>query len=197
MNNLSGTAGSVFSVFNLIIKEFSPIFLVRQFHETINSCKRIIDREEHEIWINEAAAWDNLSAHNRVMLVKKEDKVEYWLKSAEYDWKTGEHLFEKRDYPYALFFGHLTIEKILKALFVNKFNEQPPLTHRLVYLAEQIGLQLTPERMEILEVITDFNLEARYPDEKFSFYKRCTREFTEINLKKIEDIKEWLLKQIP
>ncbi|MEW6003092.1 MAG: hypothetical protein AB1638_10655 [Nitrospirota bacterium] len=26
------------------------------------------------------------------------------------------HLFEKGDYPYALFFGHLTIEKLLKAL---------------------------------------------------------------------------------
>jgi hypothetical protein len=27
--------------------------------------------------------------------------------------------------------------------------------------------------------VTDFNLEARYPDIKFSFYQKCTREFTE------------------
>ncbi|MCD6384747.1 HEPN domain-containing protein [Candidatus Sumerlaeota bacterium] len=48
----------------------------------------------------------------------------------------------------------------------------------------------------MLEIITDFNLEARYPDEKFSFHKKCTREFTETYLKKIEEIKEWLLHQI-
>ena len=50
--------------------------------------------------------------------------------------------------------------------------------------------------MEMLEIITDFNLEARYPDEKFSFHEKCTKEFTETNLKKIEEIKAWLLQQI-
>ena len=30
---------------------------------------------------------------------------------------------------------------------------------------------------------TDFHLEARYTDEKFSFFKRCTREFTEEHLR--------------
>jgi hypothetical protein len=46
----------------------------------------------------------------------------------------------------------------------------------------------------MLEIITDFNMEARYPDEKFSFYKKCT--FTEINLKKIEEIRKWLINYI-
>jgi HEPN domain-containing protein len=129
--------------------------------------------------------------------VKKEEKIKYWLKSAEYDWKTAGHLFEKEDYPYALFFGHLTIEKILKAIFTDKFDVSPPITHRLVYLAEKIGLKLPPERQELLELITDFNLEARYPDEKFLFYQKCTRNYTEANLKKIDEIREWLLKNMP
>lgn len=45
----------------------------------------------------------------------------------------------------------------------------------------------------MLEIVKDFNLEARYPDEKFSFHKKCTREFTETYLNKIKEIKEWLL----
>ena len=80
------------------------------------------------------------------------------MKSAEYDWKTAGHLFEKRNYPYALFFGHLTIEKILKAIFACKFDETPPLTHRLTYLAEKIGMDLSAEKQELLEIVTDFNL---------------------------------------
>ena len=126
----------------------------------------------------------------------KEKKVAYWTKSAENDWIVAGHLFEKGDYPYALFFGHLTIEKLLKAIFVRKFDEVPPYTHRLTYLAEKAGLDISPERMETLEIITDFNLEARYPDEKFSFHRKCTKDFTEKNLKKIEEIKEWLLQLI-
>ncbi len=41
----------------------------------------------------------------------KEDRIKYWLESAKDDWKVAKHLFEKGDYPYSLFFGHLTIEK--------------------------------------------------------------------------------------
>jgi len=129
--------------------------------------------------------------------MKKEEKSKYWLQSAEYDWKIANHLFENGDFPYCLFFGHLTIEKILKAVFAGKYDEPPPRSHRLTYLAEKVGLELPPEKVEKLEIITDFNLEARYPDEKFSFYKKCTRKFTEKHLKNIEEIKEWLAHQIP
>ena len=128
--------------------------------------------------------------------MNKQEKVSYWIKSAQNDWRVAGHLFEKGDYPYALFFGHLTIEKFLKALFVQKFDEPPPYTHRLTYLAEKAELDISPEKLELLEIITDFNLETRYPDEKFSFYKKCTKEFTEAYLRKIEELKEWLLQLI-
>ena len=126
----------------------------------------------------------------------KQGKINYWIKSAENDWRVAGHLFEKEDYPYALFFGHLTIEKLLKVIYVNKFDEPPPYTHRLTYLAEKIELEISTERQELLEIITDFNLESRYPDEKFSFHKKCNKEFTQTNLKKIEEIREWLLQLI-
>ncbi|RPJ00465.1 MAG: HEPN domain-containing protein, partial [Deltaproteobacteria bacterium] len=68
---------------------------------------------------------------------------------------------------------------MLKAIYANQHDETPPYTHRLVYIAEKIPLDLTEEQIELLETITDFNIEARYPDEKFSFKKRCTKEFAE------------------
>jgi len=123
------------------------------------------------------------------------EKIEYWVKSSRRDWRVARHLFEKGDYPYALFFGHLSIEKLLKAIFVKKFDEAPPYSHRLVFLAEKIGLDMSSERLELLEVITDFHLEARYPDEKFTFYKKCTKEFTDKHLRRIGGLRRWLLKE--
>lgn len=128
--------------------------------------------------------------------MKDEDSLNFWITSAKKDWKVAKHLFEKKDYPYALFFGHLTIEKILKAIYFLKFKENPPHTHRLLYLAEKIKLELNDKQVELLEIVTDFNLEARYPDEKFSFHKKCTKKFTEKYLKEIEVLMKWLLKQI-
>ena len=128
--------------------------------------------------------------------ITKKDKVKYWLKTADQDWKVANHLFEKKDYSYALFFCHLTIEKILKAIFTDKKDKTPPFSHNLVYLSEKAGLELNDENLELLEEISDFNLEARYPDDKFSFYKKSTMEFTENKLKQIERLKKWLLQKL-
>ena len=40
--------------------------------------------------------------------------VRYWLETAEEDWPVAEHLLASGDYRYALFFGHLYLEKLLK-----------------------------------------------------------------------------------
>jgi len=96
---------------------------------------------------------------------KKKEKVRYWLESAEDDWKVAKHLFQRGDYSYSLFFGHLTIEKILKAIYVTRLNDNPPFTHRLIFLAEKASLEMPEEKLRLLETVTDFNLEARYPDE--------------------------------
>ena len=114
---------------------------------------------------------DSTGYRARIILMDKKLQVAYWLESAEDDWKVAGHLFEKGDYTYALFFGHLTVEKILKAVYVDRRNAVPPFTHRLVRIAEEMAFELTEAQLERLEIITDFNLEARYPDEGFSFKK--------------------------
>lgn len=128
--------------------------------------------------------------------MQKNGKIKYWLESAEQDWNVATHLFEKKDYPYALFFGHLTVEKILKAIFVHKKEKTPPFSHNLVYIAEKADLKLNEKILELLEEVSDFNLEARYPDQKFSFYKKCTMDFTETKLQEIERLKKWLLQKL-
>ncbi|MBU1568079.1 MAG: HEPN domain-containing protein [Proteobacteria bacterium] len=62
----------------------------------------------------------------------KEDKIKYWLKTADHDWHVANHLYEKGDYSYALFFCHLTIEKLLKAIFTKREDKTPPFSHNLV-----------------------------------------------------------------
>jgi HEPN domain-containing protein len=59
--------------------------------------------------------------------------VAYWLEGSEYDLDTAEFRLRNQvgKYPYALFFGHLAIEKLLKALVVKETRAQAPPTHSL------------------------------------------------------------------
>ena len=130
-------------------------------------------------------------------MTSSEITKKYWLESAEDDWTAAGHLFEKGDYPHALFFGHLTVEKVLKAIWAVRVGGVPPNTHRLTLLAEKAEIELTPERQGLLETVTDFNMEARYPDEKFSFKRKCTKEFAEKYLKEIAELKAWIQNLLP
>ncbi len=121
----------------------------------------------------------------------------YWLDEAIEALQVAKHLFEKKDYSYALFFGHLSIEKVLKAIYAVKKGEQPPYHHNLLRLAESTGIQLTENQKKKLLKITTFNIESRYPDEKRSFRKRCNENFTTRELNGIEEMFEWLKSMLP
>ncbi len=118
--------------------------------------------------------------------------IDFWIEEAEESLQVAYHLFEKRDYSYALFFGHLAIEKILKAVHVARKGEHAPYLHNLEKLAVLSDIALTAEQKMLLIQITNFNLEARYPDQKRSFRKKCTEEFTQRMLNKIDEVFQWL-----
>lgn len=124
--------------------------------------------------------------------MKKKEVVEYWIKSSDNDSKTMEHLFKSRDYAWALFIGHLVIEKLLKAYYVNNIDINVPFIHDLLRLAERSKLQLSEEQKDFLDKVTTFNINARYDDYKMKFYKRCTREFASKSIKEIMEFKEWI-----
>ena len=124
--------------------------------------------------------------------MKKKDHIAYWLKSAEQDLAVVESLFQAKQYSWCLFVGHLVLEKTLKAIFVDKVsNEIPPKTHNLLKIAELAQINLSWEQKILLDEINDFNLEARYPDYKFAFYKRCTMDYTKKYLKHIKEQYKW------
>lgn len=122
--------------------------------------------------------------------------IDYWLKSAAHDLEVAEALFQNQKYDWCLFIGHLVIEKVLKAFFVRDKQETPPRIHNLVRIAENTRLILSEEQLIFMADLNDFNIEVRYPDFKFRFYKLCTREFTEEQLSKIKELYQWLLSQM-
>ena len=126
---------------------------------------------------------------NGVNILKVSD---YWIEEASEARQVAWHLYEKKDYSSSLFFGHLAREKLLKAIYILKKGEHAPYIHNLQRLAELSDLDLPDSRKEDLIKITTFNLESRYPDEKRSFRKKCTDEFTGKELGQIEDVFRWL-----
>ena len=52
------------------------------------------------------------------------------------------------------------------------------------------------DKIEKLILISSFNIEARYPDLKRSFRKKCTKEFTTEQMQIVKEIYKWLREMI-
>jgi len=126
----------------------------------------------------------------------KQKLVNHWIEVAEEDFVTMLALFDAKRFSWALFVGHLVIEKLLKAYFVNVNEDYPPFTHNLLKLAIDAKIELTEERKVQLATITAFNLNTRYDDYKRSFQKQCTSLFTSEWVEKIKEIRIWIKGQI-
>jgi HEPN domain-containing protein len=124
--------------------------------------------------------------------MNNEGIVEYWRVEAEESLDVATHLFEKKDYSYALFFGHLAVEKIIKSIFVKNTDEDVPRSHNLLRLAKAAMIETTERQKHDLLRITAFNLESRYPDYKREFRKKCTQEFSENEMQTIKEVFLWL-----
>jgi len=129
--------------------------------------------------------------------VEKQDYVKYWLKTSKDDLLSMESNFRAGNYDWTLFIGHLSLEKILKALYIkNNISNIPPRTHNLKKIADEAQYPLTEVESLLLLEINDFNLESRYPDYKFDFHLKCTKDFTEGYMKKIKGLHKCIANQI-
>ncbi len=122
--------------------------------------------------------------------------INYWIESAEKDYKTMNDLYETKNYSWSLFMGHLVIEKLLKALFVKRIGEYPPLIHDLRRICEKSGVELDMTQQIVLDSISRFNINARYDDYKQSFYLLCTESFTAEWIENIKNCRLWIKKQL-
>jgi HEPN domain-containing protein len=128
--------------------------------------------------------------------INTEKIVKHWLESSDNDFNVMLALYQSKTYSWALFIGHISIEKLLKAYYVNTKKAHAPFTHNLYRLAELGELELTDEYADWLYNITTFNISARYDDYKKEFHTLCTADYTKEWIDKIKLLRLWIKERL-
>ena len=126
-----------------------------------------------------------------------DERIKYWLDTAEYDMDTADAMFETKRYLYVGFMCHLIVEKLLKAYYVKALDKTPPYSHNLRLLAHESGLKdiLDEEKLMFIISLQPFNIEARYPSYKDGLQKKLNNEICYQILSKTKELFQWI-KQI-
>ena len=125
------------------------------------------------------------------------EHINWWKEDALRTWQTAIFNRDGGQYVFALFAFHLTIEKLVKAIWIKDNSAiYPPRTHDLTILYNQTDLDLTNGWYDYLGTINEWNIEGRYPDYKLKIYKRASAEYLKEHTEKLIVLKELLLKYI-
>lgn len=105
---------------------------------------------------------------------------------------TAAILLEKGKWREGLFFVHLSMEKILKALVTRTTAAPPPRIHNLVQLVQRADIAIDQEWLKLFRVLNSYCMEGRYPSEVAP--PPSTERAMEI-FRQAQEVREWLTKQ--
>src|SRR5690606_35465813 len=123
------------------------------------------------------------------MAINIEKQIEYWKTGADSDLETAEILIQNMKFVQGLFFCHLCIEKITKAILVKETSQIPPKSHDIFYLANKAQIDLPDEKQKIVQILMKYQLEGRYPE---YYPKPPSLELTMNYLKETQNLLKWL-----
>jgi HEPN domain-containing protein len=123
--------------------------------------------------------------------------VKFWKESSDKDWEFSMELYESgKRYDYALFFVHLSLEKLLKAIHYFKNENHPLAIHDLAELARRAELTVDLEFEKRLKEITTFNIAARYDSYKLSFYNKAKKQYADTWIGIAKEVRQICLKML-
>ncbi len=102
----------------------------------------------------------------RIAVVDVEKQVEHWRNGALEACRSVPVLAEKRFWPEALFWMHLSIEKAMKAHVARSTRAVPPPLHNLNRLAEIAGIVLDEQQASLCDSLNRWQMLSRYGMER-------------------------------
>jgi len=121
-----------------------------------------------------------------------EKQIEYWREGAVDEMEAAEGLFSLGKYRQALFFAHLSLEKMIKAHVAKKTKEVPPKIHNLGRLSEIAELSPPEDIARFLKRFDIYQIETRYPG---TFITELKKEKASAKLAEAKKVLEWIKNQ--
>ena len=112
--------------------------------------------------------------------------VTSWVNASRYDLQTARALLRSSRYIYVLFLCQQSLEKLLKAHVTRETGKLAPRIHNLVRLADTSDEEFSLEERALLERLSLYYLQSRYPPEIEALAKTVKRAMAAEQLRQTE-----------
>lgn len=97
-------------------------------------------------------------------MINVQKQISYWQIGSDEELLNAQIMIANKRHLAGLFFCHLCIEKILKAIIVKVTEQHPSRTHNLSWLAEKAMVTFDDKQDNLISILQVYQLEGRYPE---------------------------------
>jgi HEPN domain-containing protein len=123
-------------------------------------------------------------------------ETQAWVEDAEYDLQSAKAMLDNGRYFFVVFMCHLTIEKLLKSVIIERQGIEPPRIHNLFGLIARAGLTIPPERRPLINELDNMSVVTRYPDGRRAIASTLTNESTAALYSRTVEFAQWLQQKL-
>jgi HEPN domain-containing protein len=91
---------------------------------------------------------------------------------------------------------HLTIEKLMKSVIIERQGIEPPKIHNLFGLIARAGLAIPTERRPLINELDNMSVVTRYPEGRRALAGTLTDESTAALYAKTVEFAQWLKREL-
>ncbi|MDY7035681.1 MAG: HEPN domain-containing protein [Thermodesulfobacteriota bacterium] len=122
----------------------------------------------------------------------KQEKIQYWIDISDYDLETARAMLSSKRYLYVVFMCQQAMEKIIKALYINQFDQEPPRSHNLAFIFKKIKIPASEDTLKFFNILSAHYIENRYPEYKKKLSTSLNTNKAEDYLSKTEEVYKWI-----
>lgn len=132
------------------------------------------------------------SFYNKYMIdINKQ--IAHWRDGSLEEWQVAQDILEKKHVRQALFWAHLTLEKILKAHVCKHTGDIPPKIHNLARLGKLSGLDISSDVENFLSDMNKYCLAGRYLEHQGPVPNIAEAKSI---MQEVEENLQWLIKAL-
>ena len=121
-------------------------------------------------------------------------ETQNWLQLAESDYEAGLWLFQGAHHPQAVYSLCQAIEKLLKAVQIERLGQYPDKTHDLTKLTWESGLSFSGAQRKVLRTLSSHYNRVRYRDMRQAHYN--TKAKVQQIIDQAQQIYLWIHKEL-
>ena len=123
-------------------------------------------------------------------------ETQLWLEDADYDLGSAKAMLDAGRLFFVIFMCHLTVEKLLKAVIVERQDVDPPRIHNLVALATRSGITILSEHRPLVNELDNMSVVTRYPDGRRAIAATLTQERASDIYDRTVGFAQWLRREL-